>query len=168
MAAVTGLSRREVAKVVESLNAGDDLWIANINAADQIVLGGTRGALDNARHAVDHAGARNFETLDVPIASHGPVQRNTENALRERLSKIPRREQMVDYLADFTARRIRNDSDAVLEDLARSVACAVRWYDIARLLPELGVDRVIEMPPGNVLGKLIDGAALDVQTVQCE
>jgi malonate decarboxylase epsilon subunit len=161
MAAVTGLSRRQVEKAVDAL--GDRLWIANINAADQLVLGGTRAALDGARDAVERAGARRFEPLDVPVASHGPVQRGTETALRERLSRIPRREQRVDYLADSTARRIRKNSGAVLEDLARSVSCAVRWYDIARLMPELGVDRVIEIPPGNVLSRLIESATSGVR-----
>lgn len=163
MAAVTGVSRRAVSKVVASVGRGDQLWVANVNAADQIVLGGTLTALDRARDAARSAGARRFELLDMPVASHGPVQRDTEVALRQRLAAIPRREQRLDYLANSTARRIRDGSDDVLDDLARSVACTVQWFDIARLLPELGVDRVIEMPPGHVLSRLVAGATTGIR-----
>jgi malonate decarboxylase epsilon subunit len=160
MAAATGLNRRVVSKVVASVGVGsDELWIANVNAADQIVLGGTLRALDRAREAARAAGARRYELLDVPIASHGPVQRDTEVALRERLSTIPVREQTADYVTNSTARRIRADSAAELDDPPRSVARTELWYDIARLLPELGVDEVIEMPPGHVLSGLVGGDA---------
>ena len=52
-------------------------WIANVNAADQMVPGGTIAALDLARDATRQAGARRFELLDVAVASHGPVQHST-------------------------------------------------------------------------------------------
>ena len=42
----------------------------------------------------------------------------------------------------------------------------VRWYVMARVLPDLGVTRVIEMPPGHVLSTLIAGATtgIDIRT----
>ena len=156
MAAVTGLSRRAVADVVATLTKDDaDLWIANVNAADQMVLGGTIAALDVARDATRQAGARRFELLDVAVASHGPVQHSTETVMRERLSNIPLRAQRADYLTNVGARRIRDDAGAMLADLAGAVTRPVQWYDIARLMPEIGVHRVVELPPGHVLSHLI-------------
>ena len=75
MAALTGLRLRVVRDLVNAEAADDKLWIANINAVDQVVLGGTVAALDNARQAARRAGARRFEMLDVAVASHGPLQR---------------------------------------------------------------------------------------------
>lgn len=165
MAAVTGLRRRAVADIVAAVTEdGAELWIANVNAADQLVLGGTVAALDVAREAARHAGARRFERLDVAVASHGPVQRSTEMAVRERLSVIPPRPQRVDYLANVGARRIRDDAMAVIADLSEAVSKAVRWYDISLLMPEIGVARVIELPPGHVLSKLIAATDTDVET----
>jgi malonate decarboxylase epsilon subunit len=160
MAAVTGLSRSVVAGLIQAA-ADDELWIANVNAADQIVLGGTVTALTLAREAARRAGARRFEPLNVAVASHGPIQHAAEAAVRECLSHIPRRSQTADYLTNVGARRIRDDGGAVLTDLADAVTRPVRWYDIARLLPELGVDRVLEVPPGHVLSALI-AASTDV------
>jgi malonate decarboxylase epsilon subunit len=153
MAALTGLRLRAVRDLVDA--ADDKLWIANINAVDQVVLGGTVAALDNARQAARRAGARRFELLDVAVASHGPLQRDTARVVAQHLSTIPHRGQRAAYMTNVGARRIRDDAAAVLDDLARAVAHPVRWFDIMRLLPELGVDATVEMPPGDVLSRLV-------------
>jgi malonate decarboxylase epsilon subunit len=58
-------------------------------------------------------------------------------------------------MTNVGARRIRDDPVAVLDDLATAVAHPVRWFDIVRLLPELGVVATVEMPPGDVLSRLV-------------
>jgi malonate decarboxylase epsilon subunit len=85
MAALTGLRLRTARDLVRAEGAGDTLWIANINAVNQVVLGGTVTALDRARQAAQHAGARRFEMLDVALASHGPLQRETARAMTQHL-----------------------------------------------------------------------------------
>lgn len=158
MAALTGLRLRAVRDVVNA-EAPEELWIANINAVDQTVLGGTVAALDTARQAGQRAGARRFEMLDVAVASHGPIQRDTAHAVAQHLSTIPHRDQAAAYMSNVGARRIRNDPAAVLDDLATAVAHPVRWFDIMRMLPEIGVGATLEMPPGNVLTRLVAATA---------
>jgi malonate decarboxylase epsilon subunit len=152
MAALTGLRLRVVRDLVEAV---DQLWVANINAVDQVVLGGTIAALDSARQAAQRAGARRFEMLDVAVASHGPLQRDTAHVVAQYLSTVAHRDQCAAYMTNVGARRIRDDSVAVLDDLATAVAHPVRWFDITRLLPELGVVATVEMPPGHVLSRLV-------------
>lgn len=154
MAALTGLRLRAVRDVVNA-EAPDQLWIANINAVDQTVLGGTVAALDSARQAGQRAGARRFEMLDVAVASHGPIQRDTAREVAQHLSTIPHRDQAAAYMSNVGARRIRDDPAAVLDDLATAVAHPVRWFDILRMLPEIGIGTTVEMPPGNVLTRLV-------------
>jgi len=152
MAALTGLRLR----VVRDLVSSEDLaWVANINAVDQVVLGGTVASLDRARQAARRAGARRFEMLDVAVASHGPLQRDTAHVVAQHLSTVPHRAQCAAYMTNIGARRIRDDPAAVLDDLATAVAHPVRWFDIMRLLPELGVVATVEMPPGHVLTRLV-------------
>jgi malonate decarboxylase epsilon subunit len=158
MAALTGLRLRAARDVVGSAAAGDSLWIANINAIDQVVLGGSVAALDDARQAARRAGARRFEVLDVAVASHGRLQRDTARAMAQHLSTVPHREQRAAYMTNVGARRIRDDPAAVLDDLATAVARPVRWFDIMRLLPELGVVATVEMPPGQLLSRLVTAA----------
>ena len=160
MAAVIGLRLQAVRDLLAAVSAdSDDLWIANLNSADQVVLAGTTAALDMARQDAPYAGARSFQTLDVHVASHGPVQCGTARALAARLAGIPARTQTAAYFSNVGARRIRDDPRAVLDDLADSVAHPVRWYDIARVLPEYGVTTAVQMPPGHVLSQLMSAAA---------
>jgi malonate decarboxylase epsilon subunit len=164
MAAVIGLQPRAVRALLATVDADDDhLWIANFNSVDQVVIAGTTAALDEARQAAQRAGAREFQTLDVSVASHGPVQRGTAQALATRLSGIPTRTQTAAYFSNAGARRIRNDAPAVLDDLAESVAQPVRWYDIGRALPEYGVTAAVQMPPGHVLSHLMRAAAPSIR-----
>lgn len=154
MAALTGLRLRAVRDLVNA-EAPEELWIANINAVDQAVLGGTVAALDSARQAGQRAGARRFEMLDVAVASHGPIQNDTAHAVAQHLSTIPHRDQSAAYMTNVGARRIRDNPAAVLDDLATGVAHPVRWFDIMRMLPEIGIGATVEMPPGNVLTRLV-------------
>jgi len=160
MAAVTGVQPQAVRQLVAAVDADrDHLWVANLNSDDQVVLGGTTVALDKARQAAQRTGARDFQALDVHVASHGPVQSGTARALAAHLAGIPTRRQTAAYFSNIGARRIRDDARAVRDDLAESVAHPVRWYDIARALPEYGASTAVQMPPGHVLTRLMSDAA---------
>jgi malonate decarboxylase epsilon subunit len=101
--------------------------------------------------------------LPLRVASHGPVQRSTADVMAQHLSTIPRRDLRAAYMTNIGSRRVRNDSAAVLDDLATAVAHPVRWFDIMRLLPELGVVDSVEMPPGDVLSRLVTATTLAVR-----
>jgi malonate decarboxylase epsilon subunit len=103
--------------------------------------------------------------LDVAVASHGPVQRDTADVMAQHLSTIPRRSQQAAYMTNVGARRISDDPAAVLDDLATAVAHPVRWFDIVRLLPELGVIATVEMPPDHVLTRLITATTPDMRAL---
>lgn len=155
MAAVTGLSARSAGQLCAELTTTDDpVWVANINSATQTVLAGTAGALAAARHAAEAHGARAFDPLEVAVASHGPVQNSTAALLRAHLAGLPRRPPSARYITNTGGRSV-DTADAVLDDLASSVAHPVRWYDGARLLVELGVSCTIETSPGHTLTRLM-------------
>jgi malonate decarboxylase epsilon subunit len=165
MAAVLGLRSAAVRALVERVTTPDDpVWIANINAADQIVLSGSIAALGRAQVEARQAGARRWEPLDVTIASHCPLQRPTAERMAAHLARVPRRPQRVAYL-DSRGRRVLADSAAVLDDLAQAVARPVQWYDAVRLMSELGATCAIQMPPGHALATLVAGAAPSIHAV---
>lgn len=127
---------------------GDRLGTARV---DQIVVSGTRAALDTLRGHAPAAGARDLKILDVTIASHGPLQAGTARAVAAALGQVQHGDQRRAYFADTTGRRLAHATEKVIDDLAQAVQHPVRWLDAVRLIPELGVTATIQTPPGNVL-----------------
>lgn len=165
MAAVSGLPTPAVARLVADVGTDDDpLWVANVNGAAQTVVSGTDRALRRAADAASRAGAQSCERLDVAVASHCPIQRDTARLMAEHLAKLPRRHPTCRYLTN-TRGRVTASADVVLDDLAQSVAHPVQWYDGTRLLGELGVTRAVEAPPGHVLARLLTSAVPSITAI---
>lgn len=159
MAAVTGLPIRATVQLVERLHTDDEpLWVANVNSATQTVLSGSVAGLRAAAVAAEEAGAGDFTTLDVAVASHCPLQAGTAERMRAHFAGLPRRPATAHYLTNTRGRSVRG-ADAILDDLAEAVAHTVQWYDATRLLPELGVTVAVETQPGHVLTRLNDANA---------
>ncbi|MDT5069201.1 MAG: malonate decarboxylase epsilon subunit [Mycobacterium sp.] len=168
MAAVTGLPTRTTVQLVERLHADDQpLWVANVNGATQTVLSGSVAALRNAAAAAAAAGARDFDILDVTVASHCPLQSDAAERMKALLAELPRRPATAQYLTNVRGRAVHS-ADAILDDLAEAVAHPVQWYDATRLLPELGVTVAVETHPGHVLTRLNETNAPTVRAVSMQ
>ncbi|GAA2531456.1 ACP S-malonyltransferase [Winogradskya humida] len=155
MAAVQGLDAPTVRRLAADVGTPQEpVWPAVYNAADQIVLSGTRTALADAEHAALAAGARRVVHLDVAVAAHCPRQDDVAQAMTRALAPLPRRPPTAAVITTAGGRRVTR-AEAVYDDLARSVALPVQWYDAARLLPEIGVTHLVQTPPGRVLVDLL-------------
>lgn len=167
MAAVQGLHAPAVHRIAAAVGTPEDpVWPAVYNAADQIVLSGTRSALDNAQRAALAAGARRVVILDVTVAAHCPRQDDVAQAMTRELARLPRRPPAAAVVTGG-GRRV-TVAEAVYDDLARSVARPVRWYDAIRLLPEIGVTHLVQTPPGRVLIDLLPGGSPGYAVPLCE
>ncbi|TGD86725.1 acyltransferase domain-containing protein [Mycolicibacterium sp. CH28] len=165
MAAVVGLTPTACGRLAAQCSTTrEPLWVANVNSGTQTVLAGTETGLDAAAQAARHAGARAFDRLDVRVASHGPVQAGTAETLRAHLATVPRRDPALRYITNSGGRSVCS-AQAVLDDLASSVARPVRWYDGVRLMAELGVSAAIETTPGHTLTRLTGAIAPTIAAV---
>ena len=169
MAAVSGLGLRPVEELVGRIGTADDpLWVANVNSADQIVISGRPARFEVFARAARAAGARYVRQLDVRIASHCPLQDGTAAQLAKVLSDIPGRRQLVSYVSNVGGRCIRADAERVRDDLARSVAAPVQWYDGTRVMGELGARAALEMPPGHVLSRLVSDSVPEIRAISLD
>ncbi|GAA3514029.1 malonate decarboxylase subunit epsilon [Streptosporangium album] len=158
MAAVLGLTVPQVRRVVESITTDDDpAYVAVIDTDQQIVVAGSTRALERLAATAAQAGARRVQHLDISVPSHCPLLDRVADAMADHLAKIPQRHLTVPYLGDATG-RLLHDTDAVLNDLARSIATTVKWRDGTALLGELGTTLFIQTPPGHVLARIAQAA----------
>lgn len=172
MLAVAGLRQGPLQALLDDVNAGNDdprqrAYLANLNADAQFVVSGADAALRRLQDLAHKAGARQVERLDVAVPSHCPLLEHCGDELARALRAVRLRDAEVPYLANTTARALRAAAD-IARDLAQGVMRPVRWHDAGSLLLELGVRCVIEMPPGQTLGRLARQLSSGVEVLGSE
>ncbi|BCU81483.1 malonyl CoA-acyl carrier protein transacylase [Polycladomyces abyssicola] len=155
MAAVIGLDERRLASLIGQV--GEPVFIANLNAPDQITIAGSIPGIEAALAMASAAGAHRAEILRVSVPSHCPLLQHVSYQLARALDEVHFREPVVPYGGNRRARALR-DPEAIREDLAMSVAHPVRWHEVTTLFFELGARLFLEMPPGHVLTDLVAAA----------
>ena len=136
----------------EALGSLADLWIANINGPGQIVMSGTREALDDllARHK--DLGWRRATPIAVGGAFHSPLMASAQAELDDALAKVTWRTTEARLYANVDGREHRGAAEW-RDLLSRQLTSPVQFLDATLALPE-DVRTSIEMPPGAVLSGL--------------
>jgi malonate decarboxylase epsilon subunit len=142
--------RQSLSLVKENSEPNDPLYVAIINAPDQIVTAGADTALARLDAHAEGAGRR----LNVEAPSHCPLMAPVTDMLATRLSSIPSRTLTATYIRNTSARAVSRGAD-VLDDLAESASHTVQWADAMSLLGELRVTLAIETGPGDILTRLV-------------
>lgn len=172
MLAVSGLRQGPLEALLEQANAGREdpharVYLANLNGDAQFVVAGAEPRLEELLGAARAAGARQVERLAVAVPSHCPLLSHCAGQLAEALRGLRLRDAGLPYVANTTARALRASGD-IARDLAEGVMRPVRWNDANRLLLELGVECVIEMPPGQTLGRMVRQLSCRVEVLVSE
>lgn len=152
MVAVLGLERRAVADALRA--SGDGVVVANDNAPGQVVISGSREAVDGASASLRAAGARRLLPLRVSGAFHSPLMEPVADALREAFASVTWRDAQPPVVSNVTAQPLR-DAETIRETLAEQVRSPVEWVrSIDRMVAE-GVDTFVECGPGGVLAGMV-------------
>jgi malonate decarboxylase epsilon subunit len=158
MAALTGISEAALQKELASFNKDHEtLYLSNVNSPDQQVVAGKLSGLTLLIRKLQGSGIRKAQFLNMSVPSHCPLLNGVSKALEQRLACFELQEPAIPYAANHTGRLLRT-KEAIREDLFKSVAATVRWYDATSLLYELGGRLFIEMQPSGVLAKLAESA----------
>jgi malonate decarboxylase epsilon subunit len=129
------------------------LYVSSINAPDEIILAGSKGALSAAADIGQQIGAK-VRRLCVSVPSHGPLLDGVSAQLREAIRGIQFKQPSVPYITNHRARAAYSEQD-LAEDLVVNVSRMVHWYESTRLLYELGCRLFVEAPPGRALSNLL-------------
>jgi len=159
--AMTAVVGPGVARIADLLaEAGvDDVDLANLNSAEQVVLSGPAESLRRAAGAVTAAGAGRCVPLRVSAAFHSRHMADAAREFAAFLDGFELRDPRIPVIANVTARPYRPGEVGRL--LAAQVHSAVRWSESMRHLLAQGVHRVAEQGPGRVLTGLWDAAVKD-------
>ena len=125
-----------------------DLWIANINGTGQIVVSGTRPALDALLERHRELGWRRATPLPVGGAFHSPLMAGAQEALDEALRAVTWHDTDVIVIANVDARIHRGSEWSDL--LSRQLTEPIDFLGATLALPA-AVTTSVELAPGAVL-----------------
>jgi len=158
MAAILGLGFAEVSLI--ALTAARDLYLtgaiceaANDNAGGQVVISGTKAAVERAMVLAKEAGAKRALPLAVSAPFHCALMKPAAEAMAAALAETVIRPPRAPLIANVTAGPL-TDPDAIRESLVSQVTGAVRWRESVGYMAGQGVTRFVEVGAGKVLAGL--------------
>lgn len=154
MSAILGLDADKVAQACKDAAQGEIVSPANVNGAGQVVIAGTKAAVDRAGARAKELGAKRVVPLSVSAPFHCALMKPAEDRLAPELRALSKNHPRVPVVANVDASP-KGDGSAAVEALVRQVSSAVRWEDSIRRLASDGVTTYVEVGPGSVLSGLI-------------
>ncbi len=150
MAAVIGLGREDVQRVVDTIGRPTELVVANDNAPGQVVISGRRDALAQAEEAMRAAGARRVIPLPVSGAFHSPLMAGVAEQLAEAFEAERWSDARVPVVSNVTAEPM-TDADRLRALLAEQVRSPVEWVQCVERMVADGIDTMVELGSGAAL-----------------
>ncbi len=161
MAAIIGLSGDDVAAVCRDAAKGQVVSAANLNGGGQVVIAGHKDAVDRACAAAKTSGAKLVKLLAVSAPFHCALMQPAAERLASELAQVEVKAPAVPVVSNVEATP-NQDASRVKDLLARQVTAPVRWEESVQCLAGLGVNAVVEVGAGNVLGGLVRRIAPDI------
>ncbi len=146
MLAVTA-SWEQAARAIEQVPG---VWLANDNAPRQVVLAGTREALEAAEARLSGPGIGTM-WLNAAAAFHSPLVAPAAGPLLDLLRAVDVRAPSVRVYAGADATVYPADRDELRRRLADQLTAPVRFLDVINAMYADGVRTFVEVGPGAVL-----------------
>ena len=154
MAALLGLDYAAAAEIAAEA-AGDDVCnAANDNAPGQVVVSGSRAAVERAIALAEQRGARRAMLLPVSAPFHCALMQPAADVMATALADVAMAPPVVPLVANVTARPVTGP-DEVRTRLVEQVTARVRWRESIEWMATSGVDVFFEIGSGKVLTGLL-------------
>ena len=150
MAALLGLEIDVVREIALEAAGHEVCEAANDNAPGQVVVSGTKTAVERAVDIAKGRGAKRAMMLAVSAPFHCALMQPAAEVMAEALAQAEIRAPAVPLVANVVARPL-TDPDEIRRRLVEQVTGTVRWRESIAWLATEGVDRFIEIGAGKVL-----------------
>lgn len=154
MAAVIGLSEKDLRACIDEAAGEGIVVIANFNSPEQFAISGEVKAVEKAIDLAKAAGAKRALKLQVSGAFHSPLVARASKALTLYMKKFEHGHIDAAWIANVTGAAVKNEGE-VVELLSRQLSSPVQWVASMRSLAALFRGPVFEVGPGKVLGGLM-------------
>ena len=153
MAAILGLSDEEVINVCLSYEGEGVIEPVNFNSPGQVVVAGSKEAVDEICELMKEAGAKRAVPPQVSVPSHCSLMDSASDKFSAFVNET--NIQLPNNSVIHNVGAVSADSvDQIKECLIDQIKKPVLWTQTISNMSNLGVERIIECGPGKVLASL--------------
>ncbi|MCP4704350.1 MAG: ACP S-malonyltransferase [candidate division Zixibacteria bacterium] len=153
MAAVIGLDQQKIEEICKAASTDGVVVPANFNSASQIVISGDLSAVERACPLCKEAGAKRAMILQVGGAFHSPLMAPAKSGMEDYLKAQNFDVPKISIVPNVTATAESNPEN-IKKLLLDQLTAPVKWQQTMQYFKNQGIDRLIEIGPGKVLGGL--------------
>lgn len=152
MAAVVGLTREEVAEILQN-NRIIDIDIANINTPSQIAIAGPNESIEAAKPIFEASGARRYIILKVSGAFHSRYMSKAAERFEEFIVTKTISKPKTPIISNYTARPY--ESFELVENLIKQINNPVKWVESIEYLMGKGTAEYEQIGPGQAAVNMV-------------
>jgi len=150
MAALLGCEFDDARAIAREAAQGAVCVPANDNGGAQVVLSGSKAAVERAVALAVARGVKRAVMLPVSAPFHSPLMAPAAREMEEALGEVSIAPPRVPLIANVTAKPV-SDPETIRRLLVEQVTGLVRWRETIESLGALGVDTAVEVGAGKVL-----------------
>ncbi|MBU2969708.1 ACP S-malonyltransferase [Pseudoalteromonas sp. C2R02] len=153
MAAVIGLADEAVIESCKLSENGEVVSAVNFNSPGQVVIAGSKDAVERASIACKEAGAKRVLPLAVSVPSHCALMKPAAEKLAKDLNALTFNAPEVSVINNVDV-KVETAEQAIKDALVRQLYCPVRWTETVQMFAKDGITTTYEFGPGKVLSGL--------------
>ncbi len=138
--------------------------VANDNAPGQIVISGSKAAIDKAPEIAKTKGIKRAMALNVSAPFHSPMMHPAADKMRDVLAAVTIRPPALPVVANVTAAEV-SEPGTIRHLLVEQITARVRWRESVLAFRSLGVEMTVEAGGSKVLTGMVKRIDRELQTV---
>ena len=163
MAAIIGSNEADITDIINDISSEGKIFIANDNAAGQIVISGEMKAIEYIVSNAKELGLKKVIKLSVSAPFHCELMMNASMVMQSEIDKFNFSGFTVPLYSNVTS--LPCYEEEIKRILVEQIVKKVRWREIILNMINDGVERFIEIGPGNVLTNLVKRMSKEITSI---
>ena len=150
MYAIIGLDNDAIIKACKDAEQGEVVSAVNFNSPGQVVIAGSKAAVERAAAACKEAGAKRALPLAVSVPSHCALMKPAADQLSVSLESIAIKTPNIAVINNVDV-KTESEANAIRSALVRQLYSPVCWTESVEKMAAGGVEVLVEIGPNKVL-----------------
>ena len=163
MAAIIGGTEEEITAIISDINLERKVFVANDNAVGQVVISGEMKAIDYIVSNSKKFGLKKVIKLSVSAPFHSEFMLKASMTMQKEIDKFNFKPFSVPLYSNVTS--LPCNEINIKQILVEQIVKKVRWREIIMNMINDGVEKFIEIGPGNVLTNLVKRMSKEIKSI---